>query len=72
MRKKILCHDKIYDDLQIMGIQEEANTSERDELGLRPGEHPWLLLPSAFFLLLVVFTEMIEIEHDDDCSKFGR
>jgi len=60
-------------DSQIIGIQEEADTSKHDELDLRPSEHPWLLLPLAFFLLLVVFTEMIEIgEHDDECSKLGQ
>lgn len=54
----------LIDDEQIIGIQEETNTSEQDELHLWPGELPWLLVALLLLFLCIVFAEMVKIrEH---------
>lgn len=57
----------LVNDEQVIGVEEETDTGEEDEFDLRPCEHPWLLISLSLFVVLVVFTKMVEIsEHGDN------
>jgi hypothetical protein len=51
----------LIDNEQIIGIEEETNTSKHYELNLGPCKLPWLLVPLRLLFLLVVLPEMVEI-----------